>query len=95
MRPDKKRRISPPVGVWVAKRQSGVVRVVGSLFDAADVLHFRWPAEFRGRRWKTAARTCLAAYEGKVAVDVVRNALVAAAEEAGILRHPKLRPVRK
>ena len=90
MRPQKKRAISPAVGVWVARRGGGgAVRVVSSLFAAAEVLHFNWPADYRGRKWKTAARACLGAYEGKVSVEAVRKALAAAAEEAGLLREPK------
>jgi len=80
MTPERKRVISPPVSVWVAKRERGGVRVVGSLFVAVEVLHKYWPANHRGRKWKTAASTCVAAYEGKKSVNAAREALIAAAE---------------
>jgi Protein of unknown function (DUF982) len=80
--PESKRVISPPVNVWVTKRERGGVRVVSSLFVAVEVLHQNWPANHRGRKWKTAARTCVAAYEGKKSVNAAREALVAAAEPA-------------
>jgi hypothetical protein len=89
MTPEKKRAISPPVSVWVDKRARGGIRVVSSLFVAVEVLHHDWPAHHRGRKWKTAARACVAAYEGKGSVNAARQALVAAAEEANVLRQPK------
>ena len=90
MTPESKRAISPPVSVWVAKRERGGVRVVSSLFVAVEVLHHDWPAHHRGREWKTTIRACVAAYEGNDSVNAAREALVAAAEEADVLRKPRV-----
>ena len=90
MTPEKKRVISPPVSVWVDKRERGGIRVVSSLFVAVEVLHHDWPAHHRGREWKTAIRACVAAYEGNDSVHAAREALVAAAEEASVLRKPRV-----
>ena len=89
MTPEKKREISPPVSVWVDKRERGGIRVVSSLFVAVEVLHHDWPVHHRGRKWKTAARACVAAYESKGSANAARKALIAAAEEASVLRQPK------
>jgi hypothetical protein len=58
-------------------------RVVRTLRDAADVLISQWPGD-DGEEYVVAVKTCLDAIQGAIHPNAVREALMKAADEAGI-----------
>lgn len=58
-------------------------RLVRSLGDAADALIRAWPID-DGEDYVVAVRACLDALHGKISERDAREALIRAAEEAGI-----------
>jgi hypothetical protein len=61
------------------------IRVISNLHDAAQCLLHRWPAK-TGKAYSKARTACLSALEGHVPAYYAREAFVAAATEANILR---------
>ncbi|CDM62424.1 MULTISPECIES: DUF982 domain-containing protein [Rhizobium] len=58
-------------------------RLVRSIGDAADALIRAWPID-DGEDYVVAVRACLDALHGKISARDAREALIRAAEEAGI-----------
>ena len=61
------------------------IRMVGSAREAAETLLYRWPDGPETRKRRAARAACLKALEGAGTAAAARKALVAAAEESGIL----------
>jgi hypothetical protein len=60
--------------------------LVANVFDAGVTLTQRWPVEARGKPARIDAMICCVDfYSGKRTAEQVRQCLIAAAEEAGIL----------
>jgi hypothetical protein len=57
--------------------------VVRTLGDAADVLISKWPGD-DGEEYIVAVKTCLDAIHGAIHPNLAREALMRAADEAGI-----------
>lgn len=73
------------VKVLFGGRRPGIITVVTSARQAAEILlDPKWPAE-RSRRQLAAQQACLDALEGRKPADVARAAFIAAADEAGVL----------
>jgi hypothetical protein len=61
------------------------IRIVSNLHDAAQCLLHKWPSK-TGKAYSKARTACLNALEGHVPAYYAREAFVAAATEANILR---------
>ena len=72
------------LAVTIEIDETGELRNVSSVADAAEILRQNWPVD-RGRELSRARRACLDAMEGTGSVEEARTAFVAAAKEAGIL----------
>jgi hypothetical protein len=62
----------------------GLMRRVGSVREAAEVLLGHWPKQGRGPRYNQALRACSDALDGRLAAEEARQAFIEAALEAGI-----------
>ncbi|RWX05006.1 DUF982 domain-containing protein [Rhizobium hidalgonense] len=58
-------------------------RLIRSLGEVAEALVAAWPAD-DGREYIAAVKTCLDAIQGNIPAKTARDALIRAAEEAGI-----------
>ncbi|MBZ9701727.1 MULTISPECIES: DUF982 domain-containing protein [unclassified Mesorhizobium] len=72
---------SPPVPV--SGKQSGMIYIVSNVEAAAEHL-FSWTK--RGPKWNQAVRTCMHALVDQASPREAREAFLAAAREAGVLR---------
>lgn len=72
------------LAVTIEVDETGELRNVSSVAEAAEILRQNWPAD-RGKELSRARRACLDAMEGTGSVEEARTAFVAAAKEAGIL----------
>jgi hypothetical protein len=75
------KRFQQPVSVALAK---GETVVVDNTRQATDLLLSEWPAR-RGPRHRDAVEACLKVLDGHRSTVDARNALIEAAQEAGIL----------
>lgn len=71
--------------VEVAFNPAREIRVISNLHDAAQFLLHKWPSK-TGKAYSKARIACLNALEGHVPAYYAREAFVAAANEANILR---------
>lgn len=71
------------VPVIVATTETGRVRVIADISQAADLLLYNWSHK-RGPEHRAALRACMEVMQGKVEADHGRTAFIAAAKEAGI-----------
>ncbi len=77
-------RFDKPVRIALGLAQN-VIYTVEEVERAADLLSYEWPVR-TGRRYTEARRACILAAEGQITAREVRQAFVAAAREAGVLR---------
>ncbi|MCV3767447.1 DUF982 domain-containing protein [Rhizobium sp. TRM95796] len=71
--------------VEVAINPARETRVISNLHDAAQCLLHKWPSK-TGKAYSKARTACLNALDGHVPAYYAREAFVAAASEANILR---------
>jgi hypothetical protein len=69
--------------VWV-RVGNGFPEAVRGPAEALEKLSHRWPAE-RGRHYRTAAASCLAALSAQLEADLAREAFIRASTEARML----------
>lgn len=77
-------RFDKPVRIALGPAQN-VIYTVEQVERASDLLSYQWPVR-TGRRYTEARRACILAAEGQITAREVRQAFVAAAREAGVLR---------
>ncbi|AYG76912.1 MULTISPECIES: DUF982 domain-containing protein [Rhizobium] len=65
-------------------RQAGRAVAINSAERAADFLLNEWPAENTGEAYEGAKRAVLAAHEGRITAEEVREAIIKAAREDGV-----------
>jgi hypothetical protein len=73
-------------------KQAGLMRRIGSAREAAEILLMNWPKEGRGELYWAPMKACHNALAGKVKVEAVRQAFIAAARECRDVppsRHPQ------
>ncbi|MGO8653122.1 DUF982 domain-containing protein [Rhizobium ruizarguesonis] len=70
-----------PVGL--ALRGPAAYRIVCTLGDAAHILSKDWPSD-DGEEYVAAVKACVDAISGQIAPEQFREALLRAADEAGI-----------
>ncbi|MDF0700455.1 DUF982 domain-containing protein [Rhizobium sp. MC63] len=70
-----------PVGL--ALRGTRTRKIVGTLGDAAQILINEWPSD-DGEEYIAAVKACVDAISGQIAPEQFREALLRAADEAGI-----------
>ncbi|WP_354552054.1 DUF982 domain-containing protein [Kaistia defluvii] len=82
-----------PVFVWIT---AGTTQAVDDVVRAAEILLKHWPEEFAASDLHNAARlACLEAWQDDGDPSEVREAFIAAAQEAGILAPDEVRPTRR
>jgi len=79
----KRDTLRPFPAVTLVMQSTGEYRRVNSVQAATETLLEHWPID-DGEEYLTAIRICLDAMMGTVRPDVVREALIKAAEEAGV-----------
>ena len=78
---------SAPVKVWTKASRA---KFVSHVKQAAEVMLNDWPEEWKeAASWRAAKKAALAAFEGEVKPDKVRDAFAEAAEEAHILDYQR------
>ncbi|NLS20356.1 DUF982 domain-containing protein [Rhizobium sp. P40RR-XXII] len=80
MKPGMRRKI-PSITLTVESAMSP--RRINTVQDAVETLLDHWPID-DGEEYLTAVHVCLDAIHGRIAPEAVRDAMVKAAEEAGV-----------
>ncbi|WP_113250114.1 DUF982 domain-containing protein [Rhizobium sp. CNPSo 3968] len=80
MKPGMRRKIP---SITLTTESAVSPRCINTVQDAVETLLDHWPID-DGDEYLTAVHVCLDAIHGRVAPEAVREALVKAAEEAGI-----------
>ena len=79
----KQNTLRPFPAITLVMGESGETRRINSVHQAAELLLEYWPVD-NGEEYVAAVRICLEAMLGAVSAEAVREALIKAAQEAGI-----------
>ncbi len=79
----KRNTLQPFQTVTLVMDDAGEYRQITSVHDAAETLLKHWPVD-DGEWYLTAVQACLDALKGRISPELAREALIKAADEAGI-----------
>ena len=80
MKPGMRRKIP---ALTLRKDDRSTCRRINTVRDAVETLLEHWPID-EGEEYLTAVHVCLDAIHGRIAPEAVRDAMLRAAEEAGV-----------